>query len=210
MCVLHGHRLCHGVVVVLIVSIAIWIPDIFMISYLKLESGDLQDWKYGVFRITLPPPPPLLTTTTRRYARSAVLAATLMAEKLVEVPVVSASSCVLHVPVPQIGNQLVRVPVVKSQSVRCPATFCRAERPNSIGGVKRARGDLPGNLQEQGSAALRGTTTPGMNTTTGTTASSMTATSGTITLGTTTDLWHVFSSERLVPGQCSTKRGKIS
>ena len=43
----------------------------------------------------------------------AVLAATQMAEQLVEVPVVSASSCVL---VPQVGNQLVEVPVVASQS----------------------------------------------------------------------------------------------
>ena len=31
--------------------IAIWIPDILLFFKLNLETGDLQDLKYGVFRI---------------------------------------------------------------------------------------------------------------------------------------------------------------
>ena len=76
----HGHRLCRDIVVVLIASIAIWIPDIFIILYLKLETGDLRDLKYGVYRITLPltslplplplpPPLPLPLAHTLRVAR---------------------------------------------------------------------------------------------------------------------------------------------
>ena len=49
--VLHGHRFCRDTVVVLIASIAIWIPDVLFLSYLKLETGDLRDLKYGVNRV---------------------------------------------------------------------------------------------------------------------------------------------------------------
>ena len=43
--VLHGHRLCCDIVVVLIASLAIWILNI------SSETGDIQDLKYGVERI---------------------------------------------------------------------------------------------------------------------------------------------------------------
>ena len=49
--VLHGHRFCRDIAVVLIASIAIWIPDILLFFYVKLETGDSQDLKYGVYRI---------------------------------------------------------------------------------------------------------------------------------------------------------------
>ena len=41
--VLHGHRLCRDIAVVLIASIAIWIPDNLLYFY--------RDLKYGVYRI---------------------------------------------------------------------------------------------------------------------------------------------------------------
>ena len=51
-----------------------------------------------------------------RPPRRAVLAATQMVEQLLEVPVESPAECALHVPEPQMGNQMVEVPVVVSQS----------------------------------------------------------------------------------------------
>ena len=51
MFVWHGHRLCRDLAVVLIASVAIWISDIFTVLYLKLETGDLWDLIYGVYRI---------------------------------------------------------------------------------------------------------------------------------------------------------------
>ena len=51
MFVLHGHRLCRDIAVVLIASIAIWVLDIYCIFIVKLETGDSQDLKYGVYRI---------------------------------------------------------------------------------------------------------------------------------------------------------------
>ena len=62
MFVLHGIRLCRVVVGVLIASIAIWIPDILLYFFVQLETGDSQDLKYVVYRITppsSPSPPPL-------------------------------------------------------------------------------------------------------------------------------------------------------
>ena len=59
MFVLHGHRLCRDIAVVLIASIATWILDIYCIFIVKLETGDSQDLKYGVYRTTPPPLPPL-------------------------------------------------------------------------------------------------------------------------------------------------------
>ncbi len=47
----------------------------------------------------------------------AVVSATQMVEQLVEVPVVSPTDCVLNVPVPQMGNELVEVAEVVSQSI---------------------------------------------------------------------------------------------
>ena len=52
MFVLNGHRLCRDIAVVLIASVAIWIPDILLFFIVKLETGNSQDLKYGVFRIT--------------------------------------------------------------------------------------------------------------------------------------------------------------
>ena len=49
--VLHGHRFCRDIAVVLIASIAIWIPDILLYFTVRLEIGDSQDLKYGVHRI---------------------------------------------------------------------------------------------------------------------------------------------------------------
>ena len=49
--VLHGHRLCRDIAVVLIASNAIWILDIYCIFIVKMETGDSQDLKYGVYRI---------------------------------------------------------------------------------------------------------------------------------------------------------------
>ena len=49
--VLHGRCLCRDIVVVLIASIAIWIPDILLEIFVKLETGNLEDLKYGVHRI---------------------------------------------------------------------------------------------------------------------------------------------------------------
>ena len=51
MFVLHYHRLCRDIAVVLIASSAIWIPDILLYFTVKLETGDPQDLKYGVYRI---------------------------------------------------------------------------------------------------------------------------------------------------------------
>ena len=50
--VLHGHRLCRDIAVVLIASIAICIFDIVLFFNVKLETGDSQDLKYGVYRIS--------------------------------------------------------------------------------------------------------------------------------------------------------------
>ena len=47
--VLHGHRLCCDVAVVLIASIAIRTPKSGLT--VKLETGDPQGLKYGVYRI---------------------------------------------------------------------------------------------------------------------------------------------------------------
>ena len=44
--VLHGHRFCRDIAVVLIASIAIWILVIHCIFIAKLETGDSQDMKY--------------------------------------------------------------------------------------------------------------------------------------------------------------------
>ena len=52
--VLHGHR---DIAVVLIASIAISIPDILLYFTVRLETGDSQDLKCGVFRITPLPSP---------------------------------------------------------------------------------------------------------------------------------------------------------
>ena len=41
--VLHGHRLCRDIAVVLIASSAIWIPDIYCVFTVRLETGDSQD-----------------------------------------------------------------------------------------------------------------------------------------------------------------------
>ena len=49
--VLHGHRLCRDSAVVLIASIAIWIPDILLYFTVRLETGDSQDLKYGEYRM---------------------------------------------------------------------------------------------------------------------------------------------------------------
>ena len=49
--VLHGHRLCRDIAVVLIASISVWILDIYCIFIAKLETGDSQDLKYWVHRI---------------------------------------------------------------------------------------------------------------------------------------------------------------
>ena len=65
-----------------------------------------------------------------RIPQRTVLRSLQMAEQLVEVPPISPSSCVLHVPEPQVGNQLVEVPAVVSP-VAVPAAFCRAERRHS-------------------------------------------------------------------------------
>ena len=51
MFVLHGHRLCRDIAVVLISSVAIWISDILLCFTVKLETGDPQDLKYEVYRI---------------------------------------------------------------------------------------------------------------------------------------------------------------
>ena len=66
MFVLHGHRLCRDIAVVLIAFIAIWILDIYCIFIVKLETGDSQGLKNGVYRITPPPSP----TKERRHALS--------------------------------------------------------------------------------------------------------------------------------------------
>ena len=50
MFVLHGHRLCRDIAVVLVASVAIWIYDI-VLCHRKLESGDQRNLKYGVYRI---------------------------------------------------------------------------------------------------------------------------------------------------------------
>ena len=77
----------------------------------------------------------------------AVLAATQMAEQLVEVPVVFPAECVLNVPLPQVGDELLEVPNVVSQSV---------EQTVDIpvhGGVKRARRGFHGSVPGQSSTA---------------------------------------------------------
>ena len=48
---MHGHRLCRDIAVVLVASIAIWIPDILLYFTVRLETGDSQDLKYGVYSI---------------------------------------------------------------------------------------------------------------------------------------------------------------
>ena len=50
MFVLHGHRLCREIAVVLIASIAIWILDI-IVFYRETGNWRFTDLKYGVFRI---------------------------------------------------------------------------------------------------------------------------------------------------------------
>ena len=47
--VLHVHRFCRDIAVVLIVSVAIWILDILLYFTVRLETGDSQDLKYGVW-----------------------------------------------------------------------------------------------------------------------------------------------------------------
>ena len=77
----------------------------------------------------------------------AVLAATQMAEQLVEVPVVFPAECVLNVPLPQVGDELLEVPTVVSQLV---------EQTVDIpvhGGVKRARRGFHGSVPGQSSTA---------------------------------------------------------
>ena len=49
--VLHGHRLCRDIAVVLISSIAIWISDISLSFTVRLETGVSQDLKYGEYRM---------------------------------------------------------------------------------------------------------------------------------------------------------------
>ena len=49
--VLHGHRLCRDIAVLLIASTAIWIPDILLYLTVRLETGYSQNLKYGANRI---------------------------------------------------------------------------------------------------------------------------------------------------------------
>ena len=48
---LHGHRLCRDIAVVLIASILRSGYLTFIVFFVKLETGDSQDLKYGVYRI---------------------------------------------------------------------------------------------------------------------------------------------------------------
>ena len=61
----------------------------------------------------------------------AILAATLKAEQLVEVPVVSASSCVHNALVPQMVKRFVEVQVLGSRSWWCTAGSGRSSRKSS-------------------------------------------------------------------------------
>ena len=74
----------------------------------------------------------------------AVLTATQMAEQLVDVPVVSASSCVL---VPKVGNQLVEVPVASQSEFQQHSVEQNVDIPVQCGGGRRAadlQGFVPG------------------------------------------------------------------
>ena len=94
---------------------------------------------------------PKISSTVR--PRRAVLAATQVAEQLVEVPWVSPSSCFL---MPRMAEQLVDVPVVASQSEfhqhRVEQT---AHTPVHGGGIWARRG-LQGSRPGQDSTAFRG------------------------------------------------------
>ena len=77
-----------------------------------------------------------------RPSPRAVLSARQTAEQLMEVPVVSPTECVLNAPVPHVGNELVEVPNVVSQSQFQQYSAEQTVEAPVRGGVKRACGDV--------------------------------------------------------------------